>query len=144
MTRARTIRPGPWQFGRPRVLIEHSDDAVSREYADALRRAGYSVAICHGPSAERDPTERCGLVGGEPCAAVDGADIVVSGLGIRAPEKRAVLEALRRHYPDKPLVVEVAPGDLDDCADLVDGLHLVFAPVGATELLAAVDDAARS
>jgi hypothetical protein len=142
-SRARTIRPGPWPFGRPRVLIEHSDDAVALEYADALRRAGYSVAICRGPSGERDPREKCVLVSGEPCAAVDGADIVVSGLGVRTPEKRAVLEALRRHHPEKPLVVEMTPGDLEDCGDLVDGLHLVFSPVRTAELLEAVGDAAR-
>ena len=142
MARGHTIRPGPWAFGHPRVLIEHSDEgAVISKYVPALRRAGYSVAVCHGPSAERQPPESCVLVTGERCVAVQGADVVVSGLGASAPEKRAVLEALHRFHPRKPLVVEVSTGELDLYGELVDGAHLIVSPVEPEELVAAVGDA---
>jgi hypothetical protein len=144
LRRARTIRPDPWTYGRPRALIEHSDEAVAFRYVDTLRRAGYSVAVCRGPSGERHPPEKCVLLTGDRCAAVDGADVVVSGLGIRVPEKRAVLEALRRHHPEKPLVVEVEAGELDGFGDLVDGVHLVVSPVEPEELVTAVDAARAS
>ena len=141
LRRTRTIRPDPWAYGRPRVLIEHSDEAVSARYVDTLRRAGYAVAVCRGPSGEGRPPEKCVLASGERCVAVDGADVVVSGLGVRGPEKRAVLEALRSHHPTKPLVVEVAAGELDSFGELVDGVHLVVSPVEPDELLAAVEAA---
>jgi DNA-binding NarL/FixJ family response regulator len=140
--RRKMIRPDPWPFGRPRVLIEHADRETAFRYVDTLRRAGYSVAICDGPSNDRRPPERCVLVAGEPCAAVDGADVVVSGLGVHDAEKRAVLEALRRHHPDKALVVEVSPDDLHRYDDLVDGVHVVVSPVESEELVAAVGAAA--
>jgi hypothetical protein len=140
--RTRTIRPGPWPFARPRVLIEHSDEAVAFGFVATLRRAGYSVGICPGPSASAERREQCVLATGERCAFVDGADIVVSGLGVGTPEKRAVLEALRRHHPNKPLVVEVALDELHLYDELVDGVHVVVTPVEPGELLAAVDDAA--
>jgi hypothetical protein len=138
------LRPGPWPFARPRVLIEHADQSVTLRYADTLRRAGYSVGVCRGPSGERQPPERCVLTTGEPCAFVDGADVVVSALGVEEGEKRAVLEALRRFHPRKPLVVELSAGEIDRYGDLIDGLHLVISPVPPEELVAAVNDARRA
>lgn len=142
--RARTIRPGPWPFARPRVLIEHSDEAVAFDFVSTLRRAGYSVAICPGPSSSAERRERCVLVTGERCAFVDGADVVVSGLGVASPEKREVLQALRRHHPGKPIVVEVALEELHLYDRVLDGLHVVVSPVDPDELLAAVNDAIAS
>jgi hypothetical protein len=84
------------------------------------------------------------LVTGEPCAFVDGADVVVSALGVGEEEKRAVLEALRRFHPHKPLVVELAVGEIDRYGDLIDGVHLVISPVVPEELVAAVNDARRA
>jgi hypothetical protein len=143
-THARTIRPTPWPFGHPRVVVEHAEREVAMEYAVALRNAGYSVALCKGPARTERGYERCVLVGGDECVAVDGADVVVAALGVRAPRKRAVLEALRLRHPDKPLVVELSPGDAEAWDELVDGLYVVVTPVEPEELVAAVDDAARA
>jgi hypothetical protein len=144
LRRTRTIRPEPWRFARPRALIEHADPAVAFDYVSVLRRAGYSVAICPGPSGSPDSPERCALTTGEPCTLVDGADVVVSCLGVEAREKRAVLESLRRHHPDKPLVVEIAAGDFDRYEDLLAGAHVIVSPVEGGELLAAVNDAVHT
>jgi DNA-binding response OmpR family regulator len=135
------LRPGPWAFERPRVLIEHAEERVALRHADTLRRAGFSVGVCRGPSGEGQRPERCVLTTGEPCAFVDGADVVVSALGVEEREKRAVLEALRRFHPSKPLVVEVSAGEIDRYGDLINGVHLVISPVVPEELVAAVNDA---
>ena len=111
-------------------------------FVSILRRAGYSVAICPGPSPSADPPERCVLATGEHCQFVEGADVVVSGLGIGSAETRAVLEALRRHHPGKPLVVVGAVDELHLYEDLLDGVHLVVDPVEPAELLTAVEHAA--
>jgi hypothetical protein len=138
------LRSGPWAFARPRVLIEHADEDVALRYTDILRRAGYTVGICRGPSGEGESPERCVLTTGEPCAFVEGADIVVSALGVEEGQKRAVLEALRRFHPSKPLVVEVSADEIDCYGDLIDGVHLVISPVSPEELVAAVNDARRA
>lgn len=135
------LRPGPWPFGRPRVLIEHADENVALLYSEILRRAGYSVGVCPGPSGEREPPERCLLATGERCVFVDGADVVISALGVQEEEKRIVLEALRRFHASTPLVVELPAGEIDLYGDLIDGLHLVISPVSPEELVMAVDHA---
>ena len=138
------LRPGTWPFAHPRVLIEHCDESVSLRYAEILRYAGYSVGVCRGPSGERQPRERCVLATGERCVFVDGADVVVSALGVREEEKRVVLEALRRFHPRTPLVVELSAGEIDRYEDLIAGLHLIIAPVTPEELVASVNHARRA
>lgn len=48
------IHPGQWpeQTGKPRVLIENPDGADLWAHAEVLRKAGYDVATCVGPTAE--------------------------------------------------------------------------------------------
>lgn len=142
--RVTTISTGPWRFSRPRVLIEHFDQTIAFELVATLRRAGFSAAICRGPSDSPDAPERCVLTTGEPCLFVDGADVVVSGLGVGTAERRAVLEALRRHHPRKPLVVVVSPPELHLYGDLLDDLHVLVDPVEPAELRAAVEDAVKA
>jgi hypothetical protein len=142
--RVRTISTGPWPFSRPRVLIEHFDQAVAFELVATVRRAGFSAAICSGPSDSPDAPERCVLTTGEPCLFVDGADVVVSGLGVGTTERRAVLEALRRHHPGKPLVVVVPAQELHLYGELLDDIQVVIDPVEPAELRAAVGDAVRA
>jgi hypothetical protein len=110
--RPETIVLGPWRFDqRPRVLIEHPDAEAGLELATALRGAGCAVAICRGPHASGDEPTRCPLHGLEPCAVVEGADVVVTALGFDRDEARGVLHGLRLRYPSRPLVVEVALAD---------------------------------
>jgi hypothetical protein len=139
--RVRTISPGPWRFSKPRALVEHFDDAVALELVAILRGAGYSAAICPGPSGSPDSPERCVLTTGERCLFVEGADVVVSGLGVSTAERRAVLEALRRHHAGKPLVVAVPQEELHLYGELLDDVRVVIEPVEPDELRAAVEDA---
>lgn len=117
------------------------DQATAFRYVSTLRRAGYAAAVCHGPSDSADRPERCVLTTGEPCRLVDGADVVVSGLGVAGEERRAVLEALRRFHPHKPLVVVVPVDELHRYGDLLDGAHVLIEPVEPSELLTAVQHA---
>jgi hypothetical protein len=142
--RMRVIDPGPWPYSRPRALIEHIDQTTALRYVATLRRAGYSAGICPGPSASSEVPERCVLTTGEPCRFVDGADVVVSGLGVGSGERKAVLEALRRYHPGKPLVVIVSLDEMHLYGELLDGVHVVVEPVEPAELRAAVDDAVTS
>lgn len=109
--RATTIELQPWSYeDRPRVLIEHRDPDEALELAAALRKAGLTVGICRGPEAGADEPTRCPLHHLEPCAAVEGADVVVSALDLDEVEAIRVLEGLRTRYPSVPLVVTVTPG----------------------------------
>jgi len=97
-----SLEPQPWDWPHPRVLLELPDRAENRERVDALRKAGYSIAVCPGPTA----AGHCPLAGDEGCAAAHGADIVVSGLGLDTPAGREPLVALRTHLPNLPVLVE--------------------------------------
>ncbi len=106
--RRKRIEPGIWHWpGRPRVLIEDPDLESSLASAWALRRAGYTVAICRGP----EPDEYCPLVGPHDCALVAGADLIVSGVG------QEITEAVRRRHPGKPVLQPSAPETLVAAVD---------------------------
>lgn len=102
MKDSRPLQPQPWDWPRPRVLLELPERADREARIDALRRAGYSIAVCPGPTA----AGHCPLAGDEGCAAAHGADVVVSGLGLDTPEGREPLVALRAHLPHLPVLVE--------------------------------------
>lgn len=99
---SRVLRPEPWDWPRPRVLLESPDREENSARIDALRRAGYAVAVCPGPTAEG----RCPLAGDEGCAVAHGADLVVSSLGLSEVAEREPLAALRTRLPDLPVLVE--------------------------------------
>lgn len=109
------LRPEPWPWRGPRVLVEDADETRSAALAAALRRAGYAVAVCSGPSAG----DRCPLASGEGCAAALGADVVVSSLGVASAETREVLDSLRAKLPWTRLIVGAAPVTPDRVAELV-------------------------
>jgi hypothetical protein len=103
-----------------RVVIENDDLRIADAQAAALRGAGFRVAVCAGPAAL--PDGRCPAVDGHGCVLVAGADLVVHNLDIGDPEDRAVFEAVRRRWPDIPIILEapvhmaVRHGDLlDNC-----------------------------
>lgn len=121
------LDPQPWEWRGPRVLIEHADAARADALAASLRQAGYAVAICPGPA----PGERCPLAKGDGCAAVVGADLVVSGLGLETPAAREALGALRTQAPRLPIVVEADADEVARWPQLV-GCALV-APTAAPE-----------
>lgn len=124
--RSATIDLQPWPFaGRPRVLVEHPDPDTCLELVAELRRRGYAVALCSGPEADA----RCPLHDLESCAAVEGADVVVTALGFGREDARAVLRGLRTRYEGKPLVVEAAVADALELEDELQGCTVV--PVDA-------------
>lgn len=104
--RAVSLRPQPWRWSRPRVLVEHPDEAAGLAIAAGLRLAGYAVAICPGP----DEPGRCPLTGPDGCIAAHDADLVVSCLGYERPAAQEVVQALLTRCPQVPLVVELPAG----------------------------------
>ena len=125
-----TIDLEPWRFSdRPRVLIEHPDAGAGLDLATAIRRAGYAVAICRGPDAAADRATRCPLHQLEPCAVVEGADVVVTALGFDREDARAVLRGLRTRYPSTKLVVEATVAEALELEDELAGCVVV--PQGA-------------
>jgi CheY-like chemotaxis protein len=140
--RALTIDLAPWPYGeRPRVLIEHPSPETSLELATAVRRAGCTVAICHGPDASADPALRCPLHELEPCVVVEGADLVVTSLDLETEDGRDVLRGLRLRYPGTPLVVAATASESVELGDLLEGCTVV--PVGCEPeyLVSAILDA---
>jgi hypothetical protein len=153
----RYIEHGEWagQNGRSRVLIENPDAAELWAHADILRRAGYDVATCAGPSpdAEQAPWFRrrpsngeeqhatprtfCTLLAQGHCSLVEGADVVVSTT--RLGEGRELFAALRVRGAPR-LVVEGTTSALERDSDVI-GDATIAEPVTPTLLLAAVTDA---
>ena len=130
-----SLSPQPWPWpGHPRVLIEHVDESAGMNVAAGLRQAGYAVAVCPGPT----QSARCPLAGDEGCEVAHGADVIVSSLGLGTPQSREVLEALRARCAGIPLIVEVAPEEKAEWADLLQGCEVVVSPVAPEELVAAV------
>lgn len=118
------LSPQPWPWAGPRVLIEQTDEARADALVTQIRQAGYSVAVCPGPL----PDVHCPLTGDEGCAAAQGADVVVSGLGLQSGEARDALAALRRRLPKTPLIVEAPPEDAANWPELVEGCEVVNPP----------------
>jgi DNA-binding response OmpR family regulator len=134
-----TIDPKPWLFpNRPRALIEHPDPDAGLELATALRHAGLAVAICRGPDAAAHPATRCPLHKLEPCAAVEGADVVVTALGLDREDGREVLRGLRTRYPSTPLVVEATVADALELAEELKGCVVIAQDAGSEVVVAAV------
>jgi hypothetical protein len=141
------------------VLIEHPDGADLWAHADALREAGYDVAVCRGPSgaAERVPrfrrprgywedsqpverTERtlCPLISEGHCPLAEGADVVVSST--RVTDGREIVAALSgRSAP--ALVVEGTTLELKRYGDAIGGATEIEVPVSPKQLVQAVERA---
>jgi CheY-like chemotaxis protein len=132
--RAVNLRPQPWRWNHPRVLVEHPDEAAGLAIASGLRFAGYAVDVCPGPQGRG----QCPLIGPEGCAPAHDADLVVCCLGYEREAAREVLRELRTRCPHVPLVVET-PSDIDaDLRELLDGCHQLPAPASAEQIVAAV------
>lgn len=91
--------PGwPADHRRPRVVIEARTWWPTAEVT-ALRRAGYQVRQCQGPSAQ---TERpCPLLTGGECRLVAEADVVACLLPESDTDCVTVAETHRRQRPDR-------------------------------------------
>jgi hypothetical protein len=107
-TQAISLKPQPWRWSHPRVLVEHPNEATGLEIASGLRFAGYAVGICPGPHGRR----QCPLTGPAGCAPAHDADLIVCSLGYEHETARAVLHELRTRFPEKTLLVET-PSNMD-------------------------------
>ncbi len=133
-----SLKPQPWRWSHPRVLVEHPDEATGLEIASGLRFAGYAVAICPGPHGHG----QCPLTGPAGCAPAHDADLVICSLGYEHEAAREVLRELRTRYPDKALLVET-PFDMDGgMHELLDGCHQLPAPASPEQIVAAVQSVA--
>ena len=108
-----------------RVLIVHRSEGVTVAEADGLSRLGYDVETCMGPA-----YHACPVLRGEPCPAVDRADIMIydAWATSEADSSRRLIEGLRDLYPETPVVVTV-PGILLNWME-TDGPHKVTPVVG--------------
>jgi DNA-binding NarL/FixJ family response regulator len=134
MTRHDVLRPQAWDWPGPRVLLEqpYREETIAR--VDALRRAGYAVAVCAGPAAE----DRCPLAGDEGCAAAHGADVIVSSLGLETAESREALAALRTRLPRLPVLVEADEAVASRWPELVGQGDRLEPGIAPSELVARV------
>lgn len=128
------LKPQPWRWSHPRVLVEHPDEATGLAIASGLRFAGYAVAVCPGPAGHG----RCPLTGPAGCAPAHDADLVVSSLGYEQEAAREVLRELRTRYPHTPLLVEAPSGIDAELQELLDGCHQLPAPATPEQIVAAV------
>jgi DNA-binding NtrC family response regulator len=122
-----------------RVLVVNHDIDLADEEVDALRRRGYDVVDCGGPSGAQ-----CPILSGRPCDLADGADVLVyDAWSTGEPEgAQRLIEGLRDIHPDVPVVLTAA-GIEPDWMETA-GAHrvtpLVGKPTGA-RLAAAIEAA---
>jgi hypothetical protein len=91
-----------------RVLVVHHDSEIADQEVDSLRRVGYALQQCAGP-----PYGPCPVLDGRPCPAIAEADVLVldAGTGCYAESGPNLIELLREHYPDLPIVLTSADAD---------------------------------
>ena len=89
-----------------RVLVVHHDLDLADQEADSLRRFGYEVVECGGPS-----RSRCPVLGGRPCDLAERADVLVYDAWASgdAEGDRSLIEKIREIHPDRPVVL-TSPG----------------------------------
>ena len=87
-----------------RVLLVYHDTDVADLDGSELRRAGYEVDRCAGPTGGGP----CPVLGGEPCWQVEAADVLLYDRWDATRGGPDLVDELRRLHGDKPLVVTSA------------------------------------
>ena len=89
-----------------RVLVVHHDLELAGQEADSLRRLGYEVIECGGPT-----RNRCPVLAGHPCDLAERADVLVYDAWASgdAEGARTLIENIRDVHADKPVVL-TTPG----------------------------------
>lgn len=84
------------------VLVVNHDLDLAGAQADSLRRFGYDVVECSGPT-----HNVCPVLAGRPCDLADRADVLVYDAWASgdAEGARTLVENLRDLHPDTPVVV---------------------------------------
>ena len=126
--------------GHPRLLIEDGHPALAISDFSLFRDAGFDVAFCSGPG---DEPGTCPLLRGQPCPLVAEADVVLHGLD----PALGIAAAIRRQYPELPVVVEQRRDQTGSAGAIPDGCVPLSYPCSVhgqvDALLRAVADASR-
>ena len=85
-----------------RVLVVHHDLDLAGQEADSLRRFGYEVVECGGPT-----RNHCPVLAGRPCDLAERADVLVydSWASGDSDGARTLIENIREIHPDTPVVL---------------------------------------
>lgn len=89
-----------------RALVVHHDLDLAGQEADSLRRFGYEVVECGGPT-----RNVCPVLAGRPCDLAERADVLVYDVWASgdADGSRVLIENIREIHPDTPIVLS-SPG----------------------------------
>ncbi len=89
-----------------RVLVVHHDLDLAGQEVDSLRRFGYDVTECGGPT-----RNRCPILAGHPCDLAEVADVLVYDVWASgdADGSQTLIENIRDIHPDTPIVL-TSPG----------------------------------
>jgi hypothetical protein len=89
-----------------RVLVVHHDLDLAGQEVDSLRRLGYDVTECSGPT-----RNQCPVLAGRPCDLAERADVLVYDVWASGDMdgSRALIENIRDIHPDTPVVL-TSPG----------------------------------
>ena len=89
-----------------RVLVVHHDLDMAGQEVDSLRRFGYEVTECGGPT-----RNRCPVLAGHPCDLAERADVLVYDAWASgdAEGARVLIENIRDIHPETPVVL-TSPG----------------------------------
>lgn len=125
-----------------RVLVVNHDVDLADLEVEGLRRAGYVVDQCGGPTHARTT---CPVTNGATCWQVDWADVLVYDAFAAGDGGRELIEHIRLVYPDKPVVL-TAPGVGLTWTDetSLDRVRTVFGAPTTPALSRAIDEALAS
>ena len=89
-----------------RVLVVHHDLDLAGQEVDSLRRYGYDVIDCSGPT-----RNRCPVLAGHACDLAERADVLVYDVWASGDTdgSRTLIENIRDIHPDTPVVL-TSPG----------------------------------
>jgi hypothetical protein len=89
-----------------RVLVVHHDIDLADQEVESLRRLGFEVEQCGGPTANT-----CPVLNGGTCAAVERSDVLVYDAWASGDSDGSgdLIAGLRRAHPSIPIVLTV-PG----------------------------------
>jgi hypothetical protein len=89
-----------------RVLVVHHDLDLAGQEVDSLRRYGYDVSECGGPT-----RNHCPVLAGRPCDLAERADVLVYDVWASgdAEGARTLIENIRDIHPETPVVL-TSPG----------------------------------
>lgn len=107
-----------------RVLVVDHDVDVADLKVDTLRRAGFEVDQCGGPT---HALHACPVLRGMPCWQVEWADVLVYDMWASGSGEDELTRGLHTEYPGKAIVLTSQGMDVgwenDDSGAIVAGSH---------------------